>query len=243
MTRWVHGVSKDILRAAFREYFGVSDEHADILVVLYGRPNEWTPMRRLQVLLDSHRPPKRQAVYERIRVLREAMNAEALMGGDRFEGDGAGYALSEVGFAECAVALRMLCETLLKAGPRISLPGKDDDPNAPISVDGVDDLSEAVEKLVAQRPAPLRTIESLGESITQHRLISIREAANRALISPATMRMWSKEGKAPSPVRAGLKFAYLEAEFDEWLRSLPRCEDQRPTEIGANGCNVASESA
>jgi hypothetical protein len=161
MTRWVHGVSRDILRAAFREYFGVSEEHIDILVVLYGRPGEWTQLRRLQVLLDSHRPPKRQAVYERVRVLREAMESESLLSGGQL--DDQGYALSEVGFSECAKALRALVDALLRSGPKISVPAMGDlapySPLSPLSP-GFEELQTAVDRLEEERPpafsAPLR---------------------------------------------------------------------------------------
>lgn len=120
MTRWVHGVSRDILRGAFREYFGVSDDHADVLVVLYSRPGEWVKAKRLSVLLDSHRPPKRQAVYERIRVLREAMEPESLTSGGQL--DDLGYALSAVGYRECNVALRVLAEALVRDCPVLIIP-------------------------------------------------------------------------------------------------------------------------
>lgn len=153
MTRWVHGVSRDILRAAFREYFGVSEEHIDILVVLYGRPGEWTQLKRLQVLLDSHRPPKRQAVYERVRVLREAMEPESLLSGGQLSDEG--YALSEVGFAECAKALRALVEALLQSGPQISIqPAGQPEPFC-LTGPGMDALVEAVDDLEAARPSAL----------------------------------------------------------------------------------------
>jgi hypothetical protein len=152
VTRWVHGVSQDVLRVAFREYFGVADEHVEILIVLYGRPGEWTPIKRLQVLLDSHRPPKRQAVYERISVLRDAMEAESLLSGGQLDEFGQGYALSEVGYAECAQALRALVEALLRAGPQICLPPADGDDGSPISVIAVNELEAAVEGLEATRP-------------------------------------------------------------------------------------------
>lgn len=152
MTRWVHGVSRDILRAAFREYFGVSEEHIDILVVLYARPGEWTQLKRLQVLLNSHRPPKRQAVYERVRVLREAMEPESLLSGGQLSDEG--YALSEVGFAECAKALRALVEALLRSGPKISVPPDDGD-ISPFDGD-LQSLSAAVDELEAERPPAAR---------------------------------------------------------------------------------------
>lgn len=125
MSRWVHGISRDILRGAFREYFGVSDEHADVLVVLYGRPGEWVKVKRLQVLLDSHRPPNRSTVYERVRVLREAMEPESLTSGGQL--DDLGYALSSVGFRECHLAVRALAEALVRDGPVLIAENEEDD--------------------------------------------------------------------------------------------------------------------
>jgi hypothetical protein len=119
MTRWVHGVSKDILRAAFREYFGVSDEHASVLVVLYCHPGEWLKVRKLQVQLDSHRPPNRQAVYERIRVLREAMEPESISSGGQL--DATGYALTGIGYRECDLALRAMAEALVRDCPVLTV--------------------------------------------------------------------------------------------------------------------------
>jgi hypothetical protein len=149
MTRWVHGISPEILRAAFREYFGVANEHAEILVALYARPNEWTPMKRLQVLLNSHRPPKRQTVYERVRVLREAMEPESMLSGGQL--DDTGYALSELGFAECTKALRALVEALLRSGPQITIPAIGDGPISPYG-EGADELANAIDRLEAERP-------------------------------------------------------------------------------------------
>lgn len=150
MTRWIHGISRELLRAAFRDYFGVADEHADILVVLYGRAGEWTHLRRLQVLLNSHRPPKRQAIYERVRVLREAMEAESLLSGGQL--DELGYALSEVGYAECAKALRALAQVLVRNGPVIEIAPSNEDAISPISDDPAV-LIEAIRALEAERPS------------------------------------------------------------------------------------------
>jgi hypothetical protein len=126
VTRWVHGVSKEVLRSAFREYFGISAEHADVLVVLYCRPGEWTKVSRLQVLLNSHRPPNRQAVYERVRVLREAMEPESVSSGGQL--DDTGYALTGVGFQECDVALRSLAEALVRDCPVLAIEPNEDAP-------------------------------------------------------------------------------------------------------------------
>lgn len=164
MTRWVHGISDGLLREVFKEYFGVGDEHADVLIVLFGRPGEWTPMKRLQILLDSHRPPKRQAVYERISVLRDAMEPESLLSGGQLDEYAQGFALSETGFAECTKAIHAIVRALLMAGPRIVVTEGDD--KSPISNLGMDELRTAIRQLDVSRPesftlptvsAPLRT--------------------------------------------------------------------------------------
>lgn len=176
MTRWVHGISKGVLTAAFGEYFGVSEEHIDILVVLYARPGEWTQLQRLQILIDSHRPPKRQAVYERIRVLREAMEPESLLSGGQL--DDQGYALSEVGYAECAKALRALVEVLLRSGPRIAIPPNDSaEPFSPLALaPGMADLVNAIDGLEAQRPKAL-PVPDRGEGRAR---TPLRTAARKA---------------------------------------------------------------
>jgi hypothetical protein len=125
VTRWVQGVSRDVLRAAFREYFGVSEVHADVLVVLYARPGEWVKVGRLQVLLDSHRQPKRQAIYERVRVLREAMEPESITSGGQLSD--LGYALSSIGYRECEAALRAMAEALVRDCPVFVAPAADSD--------------------------------------------------------------------------------------------------------------------
>lgn len=121
MTRWIHGISKELLRAAFCEYFGVSVEHADILILLYERPNESVTTRKMQALLNSHRPPKRQVVYERVRVLREIMEPESLDSGGQL--DDTGYALTEIGVEECRQALKAMAVVLLRHGPEVAVPG------------------------------------------------------------------------------------------------------------------------
>jgi len=121
MTRWIHGISKELLRAAFCEYFGVSVEHADILILLYERPNERITTRKMKALLNSHRPPTRQAVYERVRVLREIMEPESLDSGGQL--DDIGYTLTDIGTEECRLALRSMASVLLRHGPEVEVPG------------------------------------------------------------------------------------------------------------------------
>jgi predicted DNA-binding transcriptional regulator AlpA len=234
MTRWVHGISRSVLRAAFCEYFGVGDEYADVLIVLYGRPGEWTHMRQLQLLLNTHRPPTRQAVYERIRVLREIMEPESLLTGGISEAlskgnayVNEGYALSEVGFAECAKALKALVESLVRAGPQIAISVPPGDFTSPISEMGTEDLRVSIEGLQATRPKPMRVIDE-DPAASPVRLISLNQFAERAMFSPGYLRRLSKMGKAPQPVRAGLRTAYLEHEVEEWLTNLPRADLPAP---------------
>lgn len=125
MTRWIHGISKDLLRAAFKDYFGVATEHADILILLYERPGESISTRKMQVLLNSHRPPKRSVVYERVRVLREIMEVESLDSGGQL--DDLGYSLTAVGLEECRKALRQMAEVLTRNGPELIVPPADVD--------------------------------------------------------------------------------------------------------------------
>lgn len=122
MTRWIHGISRELLRAAFSEYFGVAIEHADILILLYERPNEQIKTSKMCVLLNSHRPPRRGTVHERIRVLREIMEPESLDSGGQL--DDAGYSLTEIGVEECRKALRQMAEVLTRNGPQVSIPGE-----------------------------------------------------------------------------------------------------------------------
>lgn len=121
VTRLVHGISKELLRAAFCDYFGLRDEHADILVLLYERPGEAISTRDLAKLLNSHRPPTRGAVHERIRFIREILEPESLDSGGYL--DNSGYLLTEGGIAECAMALFVMAEALTKAGPAAIING------------------------------------------------------------------------------------------------------------------------
>jgi hypothetical protein len=111
-TRWFHGLSKELLRASFAEYFGLAPEYVEILIVLYERPYEAIPMRKLRYLLDTHRPPKHQAVYERISVLRQVMEPESLDSGGQLNNEG--YRLTDIGYAECRNALEHMADVLLR---------------------------------------------------------------------------------------------------------------------------------
>lgn len=117
----VHGISRELVRAAFCDYFGIREEHADILVLLYERPGDPIPTKDLARLLNSHRPPTRGAVHERIRFLREILDAESLDSGSHL--DDRGYQLTEIGISECLTALRVMAEALTKCGPAAVLNG------------------------------------------------------------------------------------------------------------------------
>lgn len=121
VARLIHGISRDLLRAAFCDYFGVRGEHADILVVLYERPGVAIPTRELAMQLNSHRPPTRGALHERIRFLREILDAESLDSGGYL--DNSGYQLTEIGLAECGRALLVMAEALTRCGPATILSG------------------------------------------------------------------------------------------------------------------------
>jgi hypothetical protein len=129
--RKIHGLNSSLIREAFCDYFGVRAEHADILVVLYERAGRSVPTRELAKLLNSHRPPARGAIHERIRFLREIMEPESLdSGGRNGERDGQGrlnereYSLTETGLSECSEALRIMAEALLKCGPAAVIDGQ-----------------------------------------------------------------------------------------------------------------------
>lgn len=111
MTRWIQGLSRELLRASFAEYFGLSIEHVDILVALYERPTESVPTKKLRHLVNSHRPPTIGALHERVRTLREVMEPESIDSGGRLDPEG--YRLSEVGYAECRKALAHMARILM----------------------------------------------------------------------------------------------------------------------------------
>lgn len=122
MTRWIHGISRELLRAAFSDYFGVATEHADILMLLYERPSERVTTRKMGILLNSHRPPKRGTIHERVRVLREIMEPESLDSGGQLNAEG--YTLTEIGMDECRKALRQMAEVMTREGPELIVEGQ-----------------------------------------------------------------------------------------------------------------------
>lgn len=105
--RWAsRGISRDHLRTIFRDWFGIIETSAEVLVELFeaeGRPVE---VKTLRYKLSSHRPLSSGALHERVSVLRSAMEPESV------DFDTTGYFLTEVGFAECDNAVRDVVQVL-----------------------------------------------------------------------------------------------------------------------------------
>jgi len=92
-------------RMAFREWFGIPPAEADILVALYAANGEF---RQAKQLLPETCSPT--TVWERVRVLRQALEAEAIDCIPR-----QGYRLTDTGMAECRAALWTMGEELRRA--------------------------------------------------------------------------------------------------------------------------------
>lgn len=75
-------------------------------MVLFDRAGEPISARDLCRQVSTHRPLQTQALYERIRVLREAMDTEAL------DSDKGCYFLTDVGMAECHRALAEMAKAM-----------------------------------------------------------------------------------------------------------------------------------
>lgn len=108
--RWIRGVSRDFMRTAFRDFLGVGDAIADTLVSLYELAGAPVQPEGLSAMINSHRPISRGAIHERIRVLRQSMEAESV----DFD-EACGYSLTEVGMRECDEALACMSQVLSKA--------------------------------------------------------------------------------------------------------------------------------
>jgi hypothetical protein len=93
------GIRRDLVRAAFCDYFAIGEARADLLIALYERAGEAARWDVLRHEADSHRPPTRGALQESIRLLRACMKTESI---DLQDG---GYCLTDVGLAECQEAL------------------------------------------------------------------------------------------------------------------------------------------
>lgn len=75
-------------------------------MILFDRAGEPISARDLCKQVSTHRPLNTQALYERIRVLREAMDTEAL------DSDQGSYFLTDVGMAECHRALAEMAKAM-----------------------------------------------------------------------------------------------------------------------------------
>jgi hypothetical protein len=98
------------MRTAFRDFLGVEESIADVLVTLYDLAGAPVQPKALSLMINSHRPISRGAIHERIRVLRQAMESESV----DFE-EACGYSLTEVGMRECDQALACMSDVLAKA--------------------------------------------------------------------------------------------------------------------------------
>lgn len=112
--RWIRGISRDMLRTSFRDWFGIQDNQADVLVILYEQNGASLNRRALCLAVNRHRPLSMGALHERIRALRAAMEVEAI----DFD-ETTGYCLSEIGLEECQKAVRQMAQALAATTPNI----------------------------------------------------------------------------------------------------------------------------
>jgi hypothetical protein len=91
----IGGLRRDLIRAAFCEYFGIGDPCAHLLIALYEGFGQSHPSEKLRKAVNSHRLPSANVIWESIRVLRSVMEPEAI---DR---DESGYFLTDTGLREC----------------------------------------------------------------------------------------------------------------------------------------------
>lgn len=105
--RFINGCPVSLHRVAFEGYLGLGPGSSEVLVVLFDRAGEPISARDLCKQVSTHRPLNTQALYERIRVLREAMDTEAL------DSDQGCYFLTEVGMAECHRALAEMAKAMV----------------------------------------------------------------------------------------------------------------------------------
>lgn len=101
------GLRRDLVRAAFVDYFGIGGARADVLIALFERQGEPAKSAVLANEVNRHRRPQLTALWESIFVLRSCMAAEAIDRSDE------GFWLSEVGLAECRKALEIVGHELL----------------------------------------------------------------------------------------------------------------------------------
>lgn len=95
--------SEVALRAAFRDWFGVTSGEADVLTVLYQAAGVTRPASMIATLAGI----RESSVDVLINRLRQALDAEAL---DHHRG--AGYSLTPEGMDECRGAIRQFTQAL-----------------------------------------------------------------------------------------------------------------------------------
>lgn len=114
-------ISRTLLRRALAEGLALGEPQAQVLVVLIERAGERLTTTQMCILVDPHRPLKRNVFQERIRAIREAMGHDAIAGfstaRDRGHVAGGGfqngyYALSASGLERCRDALQALAAKL-----------------------------------------------------------------------------------------------------------------------------------
>lgn len=114
--RTIQGQSWGLMREALSDYYGLSHEYADILILLYERPGQGLTWSELGKLISSHQPPTRGALQERVHILRQTMEAEALDSWDIAPAGGkiAGcrYTLTDIGREEVEEAMRCCADAL-----------------------------------------------------------------------------------------------------------------------------------
>lgn len=102
MTRRRHAQDA-ALRAAFRDWFGVTPGEADVLAVLY----QAAGIRRAQAMIATLTGLSPGSVPVAINTLRQALDSEAI----DFDRDG-GYCLTAPGLDECRGAIRQITQAL-----------------------------------------------------------------------------------------------------------------------------------
>ncbi len=104
--RFINGCPINLHRAAFEGYLGLGPGSSEVLVILFDKAGDPISARDLCKAVSTHRPINTQALYERIRVLREAMDTEAL------DSEKGSYFLTDVGMAECHRALAEMAKAM-----------------------------------------------------------------------------------------------------------------------------------
>jgi len=110
MVQIARGLRRDLVRVAFMDWFGIEAAAADVLVALWERPGGSVSIADFPHGRAPALPLTANALEVRICGLRKAMDSEAVdtLGGGL-------YALTEVGEAECAQALRNTAAAINRA--------------------------------------------------------------------------------------------------------------------------------